>query len=128
MSHFSYIVFEVPKNENVNTLKSDNPLFFGYFADPTVKKFGDTYYIYATTDGVKLASGKPQVWISEDFVNWYDYQLKLALPEGLNNSWGSDVFQSSNGKYYYYMGNCEMGYNIYGYFGIWGAFFVEWDL
>jgi len=92
-----------------------NPLLPGYFADPTVKKFGDTYYIYATTDGVKLASGKPQVWISKDFVNWYDYQLKLALPEGLNNCWAPDVFQGSNGKYYYYMGNCEMGCNIYGY-------------
>ncbi|MFD2285774.1 hypothetical protein GJU39_17830 [Pedobacter petrophilus] len=28
-----------------------NPVIPGYFADPTVKKFGDTYYIYATTDG-----------------------------------------------------------------------------
>ncbi len=28
-----------------------NPVIPGYFADPTVKKFGDTYYMYATTDG-----------------------------------------------------------------------------
>ncbi|WP_431200038.1 hypothetical protein ACRQ5D_16760 [Mucilaginibacter sp. P25] len=28
-----------------------NPIIPGYFADPTVRKFGDTYYIYATTDG-----------------------------------------------------------------------------
>ena len=28
-----------------------NPILPGYFADPTIKKFGDTYYIYATTDG-----------------------------------------------------------------------------
>lgn len=92
-----------------------NPLLPGYFADPTVKKFGDTYYIYATTDGIKLASGEPQVWISKDFVNWYDYKIKLALPAGLNNCWAPDVFKASNGKYYYYMGNCEMGCNIYGY-------------
>ena len=36
-----------------------NPILPGYFADPTIKKFGDNYYIYATTDGVKLASGEP---------------------------------------------------------------------
>ena len=28
-----------------------NPVIPGYFADPTIKKFGDTYYMYATTDG-----------------------------------------------------------------------------
>ena len=28
-----------------------NPLLPGYFADPTIRKFGDTFYIYATTDG-----------------------------------------------------------------------------
>ena len=28
-----------------------NPVIPGYFADPTLKKFGDTYYVYATTDG-----------------------------------------------------------------------------
>ena len=42
----------------------------GYFADPTVKKFGDTYYMYATTDGSGAVFGPAQVWTSKDFVNW----------------------------------------------------------
>lgn len=94
---------------------SGNPILPGYFADPSVQKFGDTYYIYATTDGIKLASGAPQVWISKDFTNWYNYELKLQIPEGLNNCWAPDVFKAPNGKYYYFMGNCEAGCNIYGY-------------
>ena len=92
-----------------------NPLVPGYFADPTIKKFGDTYYLYCTSDGVKLASGEPTVWISKDFINWYNYNIKLALPEGLHNCWAPDVIHARDGKYYYYMGNCEMGCNIYGY-------------
>ncbi len=92
-----------------------NPILPGYFADPTVKKFGDTYYIYATGDGIKLASGQPQVWLSKDFVNWYNYELKISLPEGLNNCWAPDVVQAKNGKFYYFLGNCERGCNIYGY-------------
>ena len=28
-----------------------NPIVPGYFADPTIKQFGDTFYLYATTDG-----------------------------------------------------------------------------
>lgn len=98
-----------------DTHGTGNPLLPGYFADPTVKKFGDTYYIYATTDGIKLASGEPQVWVSKDFVNWYNYKLKLNIPEGLNNCWAPDVIHAQDGKYYFYMGNCEMGCNIYGY-------------
>ena len=92
-----------------------NPLLPGYFADPTIKKFGDTYYIYATTDGIKLASGEPQVWISKDLVNWYNYEMAVRLPEGLTNCWAPDVLQGKDGRYYYFMGNCQFGCNIYGY-------------
>lgn len=95
--------------------KQSNPLLPGYFADPTIKKFGDTYYLYATADGIKLASGEPQVWISKDFVNWYNQELKISLPRGLNNCWAPDVVHAADGKYYYFMGNCERGCNIYGY-------------
>ena len=92
-----------------------NPLLPGYFADPTIRKFGDTYYIYATTDGIKLASGEPTVWISKDFRNWFNYKLELQVPEGLTNCWAPDVFQAPDGKFYYFMGNCQFGCNIYGY-------------
>lgn len=92
-----------------------NPIVPGYFADPTVRKFGDTYYLYATTDGIKLASGEPQVWISKDFVNWYNYEMEIDLPDGLTNCWAPDVLKGDDGKYYYFMGNCQFGCNIYGY-------------
>jgi xylan 1,4-beta-xylosidase len=92
-----------------------NPLVPGYFADPTIQKFGDTYYLYATTDGIKLASGEPQVWFSKDFVNWYNYEMEVPLPEGLTNCWAPDVVKGKDGKYYYYQGNCQDGCNIYGY-------------
>ena len=29
-----------------NTPGAGSPILPGYFADPTIKKFGDTYYIY----------------------------------------------------------------------------------
>lgn len=49
-----------------------NPLIPDNLADPSVAKFGDTYYLYATTDrdhGLDRA-GTPVVWKSKDFVNW----------------------------------------------------------
>lgn len=93
----------------------NNPLLPGYFADPTIKKFDDKYYIYSTTDGVKLASGEPTVWVSDDMVNWYNYELDIDLPKGLTNCWAPDVVKGKFGLYYYYMGNCQFGCNIYGY-------------
>ncbi len=92
-----------------------NPLLPGYFADPTIRKFGDTYYIYSTTDGIKLASGEPTVWISKDFKNWFNYKLDLRVPKGLTNCWAPDVIQGKDGKFYYFIGNCQFGCNIYGY-------------
>ena len=47
-----------------------NPIVPGYFADPTIEKFGDTYYLYATTDGNGGGRGPATVWVSKDFVNW----------------------------------------------------------
>lgn len=101
--------------QNLNLSQNGNPLLPGYFADPTIQKFGDTWYIYSTTDGIKLASGEPTVWISNDFKNWYNYKLELQVPEGLTNCWAPDVFRGKDGRYYYFMGNCQFGCNIYGY-------------
>lgn len=92
-----------------------NPLVPGYFADPTIKRFGDWYYIYATTDGIKLASGEPSVWVSRDLKHWNNYELELKVPEGLTNCWAPDVIRGKDGRYYYFMGNCQFGCNIYGY-------------
>lgn len=47
-----------------------NPLVPGYFADPTIKQFGDTFYLYATTDGNGGGRGPATVWVSRDFVDW----------------------------------------------------------
>lgn len=41
-----------------NASGTGNPIIPGYFADPTVKKFGDTYYMYAT---LRMAVGPVSV-------------------------------------------------------------------
>ncbi|MCD8292981.1 MAG: family 43 glycosylhydrolase [Prevotellaceae bacterium] len=49
-----------------------NPIIPDHIADASVSKFGDTYYLYGTTDldaGLSRA-GTPVVWTSKDFVNW----------------------------------------------------------
>jgi hypothetical protein len=76
-----------------------NPLLPGYFADPTVKKFGDTYYIYATTDGNGGGFGPSQVWSSKDFVNWSLQDMNWPTT---HHYWAPDVTQARDGFYYMY--------------------------
>ncbi|KQR72191.1 hypothetical protein ASF92_02505 [Pedobacter sp. Leaf176] len=76
-----------------------NPLLPGYFADPTVKKFGDTFYIYATTDGNGGGFGPSQVWTSKDFVNWTFQDMNWPTT---HHYWAPDVTQGADGKYYLY--------------------------
>lgn len=79
-----------------NTPGAGNPFIPGYFADPTVKKFGDTYYVYATTDGSGAGFGPSQLWCSKDFENW------TLMPMNWPDShwiWAPDVMKHTDGTY-----------------------------
>ncbi|MDX8338991.1 family 43 glycosylhydrolase [Draconibacterium sp. IB214405] len=99
------------------TTHISNPVLPGWFADPTIKKFGDIYYIYATTDNEMLASGAPTVWYSRDLQNWYNYIMDVPTLNSvaLRNFWAPDILEGEDGRYYLYFGNCQAGCNIYGY-------------
>ncbi|MCQ2213972.1 MAG: family 43 glycosylhydrolase [Bacteroidaceae bacterium] len=89
-----------------NVPSNINPIIPGYFADPTIRKFGDTYYIYATTDGTGNGYGPAQVWMSTDFVNWRNFVMNWPTTEVV---WAPDVVQQPNGKYrYYYCEPCNV--------------------
>ena len=85
--------------ENHLAGRQGNPLIPGYFADPTVKKFGDTYYIYATTDGNGGGFGPSQVWTSKDFVNWTMQDMNWPTTY---HYWAPDATQGPDGRYYLY--------------------------
>ncbi len=83
-----------------NAPGAGNPILPGYFADPTIKKFGDTYYIYATTDGSGAGFGPAQLWCSKDFKNW------TLMPMNWPDShwiWAPDVMYNKQDKKYYYL-------------------------
>lgn len=57
---------------SVAVAQNFNPIIPDNVADPSISKFGDTYYLYGTTDidrGLE-EMGPPVVWKSKDFVNW----------------------------------------------------------
>lgn len=89
-----------------NAPANANPFIPGYFADPTIRKFGDTYYLYATTDGTGNGYGPAQVWVSYDFKNWKNIVMNWPTTEVV---WAPDVVQQPDGKYrYYYCEPCNI--------------------
>jgi len=106
MKHISLIVVSLLfcasvafANKGVKPMFAGNPIIPGYFADPTIKKFGDTYYIYATTDGNGAGFGPAQVWMSKDFKNWIIRSMNWPTSHWI---WAPDVRKGKDGKYYMY--------------------------
>ena len=95
-----------PGEAQWNTPGAGNPFIPGYFADPTIRKFGDTYYLYATTDGTGNGYGPAQVWVSKDFCNWKNIVMNWPTTEVV---WAPDVVQQPDGTFrYYYCEPCNI--------------------
>nr|WP_294894412.1 family 43 glycosylhydrolase [uncultured Pedobacter sp.] len=94
---------------------AQNPIIPGYFADPSIKKFDNKYYLYVTTDGYGPFGndGQSLVWVSEDLLVWRPEKI-----EGLPNEtiWAPAVTKGKNGKYYLYCQN-SVDYSGYAYKG-----------
>lgn len=99
LSFLCLVPTQAQKKTEWNTPGAGNPLISGYFADPTVRKFGDTYYIYATTDGTAGGLGPSQVWTSKDFINWTIQPMNWPTTRQV---WAPDVMQGTDGRYYFY--------------------------
>ncbi|HEY0000257.1 MAG TPA: family 43 glycosylhydrolase, partial [Actinoplanes sp.] len=82
-----------------------SPVLPGLYADPNVVRFGDTYYIYATTDGSpNWGSTTFTVWSSKDLAHWTKHGTILDLANvswGKTNAW-APAAAYKDGKYYFY--------------------------
>lgn len=83
-----------------------SPVLPGLNADPHIAAFGDTYYLYPTTDGFEGWSGTTfSAWSSRDLVNWRDEGVILDL--GPDVSWAdarawAPAIAERDGRYYFY--------------------------
>nr|WP_256363077.1 family 43 glycosylhydrolase [Streptomyces sp. TRM70350] len=90
----------------VEALVMRSPVLPGLNADPNIVRFGDTYYIYPTTDGFAGWSGTQfKAYSSKDLVHWQDHGVILDL--GPDVSWADSrawapAIEAKNGKYYFY--------------------------
>ncbi|MEW2118822.1 family 43 glycosylhydrolase [Streptomyces sp. NPDC005474] len=90
----------------VSAVEMKSPVLPGLNADPNIVRFGDTFYIYPTTDGFEGWSGTQfKAYSSTDLVHWKDHGVILDL--GPDISWADSrawapTMEERNGKYYFY--------------------------
>lgn len=88
-------------------LTKENPLFTGFFADPDMLKYKDTYYIYPTTDGhEKWRQTEFHVFSSRNLADWKDEGVILdvasdAVPWSVHSAWAPAIHEK-DGKFYFY--------------------------
>jgi beta-xylosidase len=94
----------------IGTGANKNPVIKGLYADPDIAQFGDTYYIYPTTDGFSHWSGtKFHVFSSKDTINWSDEGIILDVasddvPWAVGSAWAPAIAQKNDQYYFYFCG------------------------
>ncbi|KAK7752144.1 hypothetical protein SLS62_005888 [Diatrype stigma] len=92
----------------------DSPALPGFYADPNIAVFGETYYIYATTDGIPDWGGTQfYVWKSDDLVHWTRADKPFLTLDGENgnvpwatgNAWAPTAIEREGKYYFYFSGN-----------------------
>ncbi len=81
------------------------PILDGFTADPAIRVFGDTYYVYPTSDKPNWLTTDFSVWSSKNLVTWKKEGLILDVTHDLKwaniRAWAPDCV-ARNGKYYFY--------------------------
>ncbi|WP_342002122.1 family 43 glycosylhydrolase [Microbacterium sp. LWH7-1.2] len=96
-----------------------SPVLPGLYADPNIAVFGDTYYIYATSDGLPGWGGKTfYSWKSKNLVDWERSEQPFLTLDGANgnvpwatgNAWAPTIIERG-AKYYFYFSGHNPTYN-----------------
>lgn len=105
-------------------IRATCPVLPGLWADPNIAVFGQTYYLFPTTDGFPSWSGKQFfVWSSPDLVTWTRGEGAILTLNGTSgdvpwsdgSAWAPTIAEK-DGKYYFYFSgnNPTFGYKTIG--------------
>lgn len=99
-----------PSAAPVAQLPAPPPALEGFTADPSIRVFGDTYFIYPTSDKPNWQTTDFSVWSSKNLVDWKNEGKVLDVANDLTwaniEAWAPDVIER-NGSYYMYF--CAKG-------------------
>ena len=101
----------------LTAVEMGSPSIPGLYADPNIVAFGDTFYVYATSDGFPGWGGKDfYVWSSKNLVDWERSEKPILTLDGANgtvpwasgNAWAPTIAEK-DGKFYFYFSGHNAG-------------------
>ncbi|MEO7934384.1 MAG: family 43 glycosylhydrolase [Chthoniobacterales bacterium] len=108
-------IFSVPvdlaeKLRQESAAVAPKPILEGFNADPAIRVFGDTYYIYPTSDKPYWNTTEFPVFSSKNLIDWKKERIVLDVTKDLQwadlQAWAPDCVER-NGTYYFYF--CARG-------------------
>ncbi len=98
-------VAELAKEKEELMAKAPKPILDGFTADPAIRVFGDTYYVYPTSDKPNWMTTDFSVWSSKNLIDWKKEGMILDVTKELSwaniKAWAPDCIER-DGKYYFY--------------------------
>jgi hypothetical protein len=87
-----------------DTAVAGNPIVDGWYADPDVAVYGDTYWVFPTTSKVYAEQTYLDAFSSTDLVNWTKHErvLSTARVSWAHKAMWAPAPIARNGKYYLY--------------------------
>jgi beta-xylosidase len=87
-----------------NAAEPPKPILDGFTADPSIRVFGDTYYVYPTSDKPNWLTTDFSVWSSKNLIDWKKEGMVLDVTKDLKwanlRAWAPDCIQR-HGMYYF---------------------------
>jgi len=89
------------------------PILDGFRADPDIRVFGDTYYIYPTSDKPEWQTTDFSAWSSKDLIHWKDEGVVLDVAHDLrwanSKAWAPTIAELKDKYYFYFVANGQIG-------------------
>ena len=89
------------------------PILEGFNADPAIRVFGDTYYIYPTADKPNWEATEFYVWSSKNLVDWKKENLLFDVTKDLGwanrRAWTPDCIERGGTWYFYFCADTRIG-------------------
>jgi beta-xylosidase len=89
------------------------PALEGFTADPSIRVFGDTYYLYPTSDKPHWQTTDFSVWSSRNLVDWKKERMVLDVTRDLKwaniAAWAPDAIERHGTYYFYFCAKGEIG-------------------
>ena len=89
------------------------PILDGFRADPDIRVFGDTYYIYPTSDKPNWNTTDFSSWSSKDLIHWKNEGIILDVAHNLSwaniKAWAPSAAMRGGKYYFYFVANEQIG-------------------